>query len=149
MAFTLNRFEAVGNLTKDLELKESANGRKYCFLGIAQNEKDRQGNEMTTFLNATLFGQPAEYACTYAHKGDTVYIEGRITTRTVEDAGTGKKRTETNLNASRFMIVRSVGSRTGASMVADQNMAPQASAPATEFPDADLQLDISSDDLPF
>lgn len=147
MAFTLNKFEAVGNLTRDLELRESTNGRKYCFIGIAQNEKDRQGNEMTTFLNATLFGQPAEYACTYAHKGDTVYIEGRITTRTVEDAG--KKRTETNLNASRFMIVRSVGSRAGASTGADFGTAPQASAPAADFPDADLQLDISSDDLPF
>lgn len=143
MAFTLNRFEAVGNLTRDLELRESTNGRKYCFIGIAQNEKDRQGNEMTTFLNATLFGQPAEYACTYAHKGDTVYIEGRITTRTVEDAG--KKRTETNLNASRFMIVRSVGTKTGVTTPQDTSV----QAPVSGSEDPFDGIDITSDDLPF
>lgn len=143
MAFTLNRFEAVGNLTRDLELRESTNGRKYCFIGIAQNEKDRQGNEMTTFLNATLFGQPAEYACTYAHKGDTVYIEGRITTRTVEDAG--KKRTETNLNASRFMIVRSVGTKTGVTTPQDT----PAQTPVSGSEDPFEGIDITSDDLPF
>ena len=143
MAFTLNRFEAVGNLTRDLELRESTNGRKYCFIGIAQNEKDRQGNEMTTFLNATLFGQPAEYACTYARKGDTVYIEGRITTRTVEDAG--KKRTETNLNASRFMIVRSVGTKTGVTTPQDTSV----QAPVSGSEDPFDGIDITSDDLPF
>lgn len=143
MAFTLNRFEAVGNLTRDLELRESTNGRKYCFIGIAQNEKDRQGNEMTTFLNATLFGQPAEYACTYAHKGDTVYIEGRITTRTVEDAG--KKRTETNLNVSRFMIVRSVGTKTGVTTPQDTSVQTPVSGSEDPFDG----IDITSDDLPF
>lgn len=142
MAFTLNRFEVVGNLTRELEIRETTTGRKYCFLGVAQNSKDRQGNESTMFLNVTLWGQPAEYACTYAHKGDTVYLEGTISARTVEDAG--KKRTETSLNANRMMIVRS---KTGSSAV--QGGATQASAPASDFPEADLQLDISSDDLPF
>lgn len=142
MAFTLNRFEVVGNLTRELEIRETTTGRKYCFLGVAQNSKDRQGNESTMFLNVTLWGQPAEYACTYAHKGDTVYLEGTISARTVEDAG--KKRTETSLNANRMMIVRS---KTGPSAV--QGGATQTSAPASDFPEADLQLDISSDDLPF
>lgn len=144
MAFLLNRFELVGTLTRDPEMKSTQNGKNFCVLSIAQNEKDSSGNQKTTFLSAFVWGQAAEFACAYSHKGDTVYMEGKVGTK---DETIGERRiTSIVLTASRFQIVRSKATYNGGSAQPAPSGDTPASSPTSE---PEIQLDISSDDLPF
>ena len=81
-------FNAIGILTKDFELKTSANGVVYAFNGLAINRKwttqSGEQKEDVIFINFSLFGKQAENAKQYVGKGSQVYIEGRLANRKVE-----------------------------------------------------------------
>jgi single-strand DNA-binding protein len=51
-------------------------------LGIAINRQwtgqDGQKHDETTFVDVTLWARTAEIACEYLHKGDPIFIEGRL-----------------------------------------------------------------------
>lgn len=146
MAFTINEFTVVGNLTRDVELRTSATGANYAYVTVAQNRKDKSGKESSDFIEVTIWRQAAEFASKYAHKGDCVCIKGNISSYRREE--NGKVRTEMKLNASQFNIVHSSRRReegTYGGNSAYNVPRQQAPVPPTES----STLDITSDDLPF
>lgn len=95
----LNKAFLFGNLTKDPELKSLPSGIKVTSFGMATNRtyKDATGNkkEQAEFHNIVAFGKPAELIAQYLKKGRSVFVEGRIQTRSWDDqAGVKKYRTE-------------------------------------------------------
>lgn len=54
----LNQLVLVGRVTKDVEINESENGKKYTtmILAIPRIFKNEQGEYDTDFLSVTLFG---------------------------------------------------------------------------------------------
>jgi single-strand DNA-binding protein len=72
----------TGNVTKDPELRFSANGKPWITFGIAVNEfsKDKAGEkqEQTTFWDCKMFGDQAENFAASVSKGMRVKIDGRI-----------------------------------------------------------------------
>ena len=76
-----NFFGIVGRITKDIELRYTANNKAVCEVNIAINN----GKDDTTFLPITIFGKVAETTSQYCKKGDLVGISGIIKNHNWED----------------------------------------------------------------
>src|SRR6185436_13336573 len=96
----INKALIYGNLTRDPELKSLPSGSQVGEFGVATNRvwKDKNGakQESADFHNIVLFGRQVELAKQYLHKGNGVFIEGRIQTRSW-DGQDGVKRYRTEI----------------------------------------------------
>lgn len=102
----LNKVLIIGNITKDLELKATTGGTQVLNFSVATNRtwKDKEGNkqEDSEFHNVVAFGKQAETINQYMHKGDSIYVEGRLQTRSWEADGVKKYKTEIVLESFQF-----------------------------------------------
>lgn len=111
MAEGLNRAILVGNLGSDPELKFTNGGQGVLKMRIATtesyyNDKAQQRQERTDWHNVVVWGKRAEALNKILTKGRTVWIEGRIQTRSWEDKD-GSKRYATEIVASQIGLVGS------------------------------------------
>ncbi len=153
----LNKAIILGNLTRDPELKSLPNGTKVASLALATNRtwKDAQGmkRDSVEYHNVVAFAKPAEIITQYCKKGSSLYIEGRIQTRSW-DAPDGSKKYRTEIVLETFQFGPKAGGAGGGSPtqssgpISDQE-APQKDAPADldtiEYPDEEINLE----DIPF
>lgn len=155
MAKSVNKVILIGNLGKDPELKQTSNGTSVATMTVATNErfKDKSGEwqDKTEWHNVVLWQRLAEIASEYLKKGRSVYVEGRIQTRSWEDKQ-GQKRYTTEIVASDLVLLgggrggeeAGSGGR-GSSRGSDFDQ----SAPA-EFDSAPARAtEITDDDIPF
>lgn len=93
----MNKFQFLGRLTKDPEVRYTANNTQVTVFTIAVNRRFvAQGTErQSDFFNLTCFGKTAEFCAKYYKKGQQVLVEGRIQNRSWEDQ-TGNKRYATD-----------------------------------------------------
>src|SRR5881394_2859211 len=107
---SVNKVILIGNLGADPELKYTPTNRPVCNLSLATNEvfKDKSGQrqERTEWHRVTVWGESAENCSKYLAKGRTVYIEGRLQTRSWDDKE-GKKRYSTEVVADRVVFLGS------------------------------------------
>lgn len=112
MAFSLNRAQIIGNVTKAPEVR-SAGGQKVATFGVATNFvwKDATGTkkERAEFHNVVAWRKLAEICELYLKKGTKVYIEGRIQTRDWEGED-GVKRYKTEIIADNMIMLDKKGS---------------------------------------
>ena len=76
-----NRVILVGNLTRDIEVRETPGGASVADAGIAVNDRRKQGDDWvdeTSFVDLTLWGRTAENAAEYLSKGSPILVEGRL-----------------------------------------------------------------------
>ncbi len=95
----LNKVFILGNLTRDPELRQTPGGQTVCSFGVATNrrytDKSGQKQEQVEFHNLVAWGRQAEIIAQYLHKGSMVLVEGRLQTRSWQDAqGTKHWKTE-------------------------------------------------------
>jgi single-strand DNA-binding protein len=94
----VNKVILVGNLGKDPLVRRISNDVPVATFSVATTEyyKDKEGNRQpkTEWHNIVLWRGLAEVAEKYLHKGDRVYIEGKITYRSYEQEGVTKYITE-------------------------------------------------------
>lgn len=86
----MNKFQFMGRLTKDVEIKyTSGTNTQVSLFTLAVNRRYvEQGKERETdFFNLTSFGKTAEFIGKYFKKGQQVLVEGRIQNRTYENDG--------------------------------------------------------------
>jgi single-strand DNA-binding protein len=76
----INKYIAIGHLTKDPETREFSNNTK-CSFGLALN----QGKDETIFWDVECWNRVAENCQKYIKKGSCVYIEGKIKENKWED----------------------------------------------------------------
>lgn len=96
---SFNRVILMGNLTRDVQLRNLSSGSAVAELGLAVNRKwfDKKANqqkEEVTFVDVTLWGRQAEIASEYLAKGRSVMIEGRLQMDEWEDRESGQKRSK-------------------------------------------------------
>lgn len=81
---SVNKAIILGNLGRDPEFKEFGDGG-VANLAVATTRrvKGRDGNysNETEWHNVSIFGKSAEVVRDHFHKGDSIYVEGRIRTR--------------------------------------------------------------------
>ena len=79
---SFNKVILIGNLTRDPELRVTANGNSICKLGLAVNRayqtKEGERREETTFVDVDAFGKQAEVISKYMRKGRALMVEGRL-----------------------------------------------------------------------
>ena len=96
----LNKAQVIGNITQDIELKQTPSGQSVTNFGVATNRRwtDSSWNtqEQTEFHNIVLWGKLAEIAGQYLKKGNKIFIEWRLQTRNWE-AQDGSKRYRTEI----------------------------------------------------
>ena len=83
----MNTVILIGRLTKDVELRYTANEVPVATFTIAVNReyKNANGEYETDFINLVAFQQSAKLLSEYTHKGDLIGVKGRIQTRNYED----------------------------------------------------------------
>jgi len=76
-----NKIILVGNLTRDIELKNTQAGMAIANTAIATSRKftsNGEKKEEVCFVDITFFGRSAEVANQYLHKGSKILVEGRL-----------------------------------------------------------------------
>ena len=91
----MNQVVLIGNLTKDIETRQTPNGKSVATLSIAVK---RPHSEETDFFNVVVWDKKAEICAKYLKKGSKVGIVGYLYNNSYE-ANDGTKRTITQINA--------------------------------------------------
>ncbi|WP_096186072.1 single-stranded DNA-binding protein [Evansella halocellulosilytica] len=83
----INRVVLVGRLTKDPELRYTANGIAVASFTLAVNRpfSNQQGNREADFINIVVWRKQAENAANYLKKGSMAGVDGRIQTRSYDN----------------------------------------------------------------
>lgn len=145
----VNKVIIVGRLGKDPEVRHLENGASVANFPVATSEvyKDRntgERKEQTEWHNVVLWRGLADIAEKYLNKGDMVYIEGKLRTRSWEKDGITRYTTE--IVGDNMTMLSPKGSSEGTGMVsAPSNQ--QSSASTSQA--ADITIEDESDDLPF
>ncbi len=104
----VNKVILVGNLGKDPEVRHLEGGAVVANFPLATTEsyKDKTGqrNEQTEWHNIVVWRGLAEIAEKYLKKGMTIYIEGKLRTRSWDDKE-GHKRYTTEIVGDTFTIL--------------------------------------------
>jgi len=104
---SFNRVILAGNLTRDIELRETPGGASVADAGLAVNDRRKQGDEWvdeTSFVDLTLWGRTAENAAQYLSKGSPILIEGRLKQDSWENEA-GEKRTKLKVVVDRLQFL--------------------------------------------
>jgi single-strand DNA-binding protein len=150
----LNKVFIIGNLTRDPEIKSLPAGTRVATFSLATNRtwKDAQGakKESVEYHNIVAFARAADLIGQYCKKGSSLYIEGRLQTRSWDAPdGSKKYRTEIILENFQFGPKGTIGSTSPAPERQSDAEAPQKdSAPdldTIEYPDEEINLE----DIPF
>ena len=83
----------LGNLGKDPELRYTATGKANTTFSVAVNEGSGE-NKRVEWFSISAWDKTAELCSQYLRKGQEVFVEGRLQTRSWDDNGTKKYRTE-------------------------------------------------------
>jgi single-strand DNA-binding protein len=93
----VNKVILIGNLGKDPEFRKLESGASVARFSVATNEnyKDKNGDwqSQTEWHDVVAWRNLAEKAESTLKKGATVYVEGKLSTRSWEDSEGNKKRT--------------------------------------------------------
>lgn len=130
---SINRYIATGNLTREPELRRTANGMAVLNIGIAVNDRRKnpqsgEWEDYPNFLTCVMFGTRAESVSGYLHKGSKVAVEGKLRFSQWEKDGQKRSKIEVMIDDLELLTPR--------------NQAPATQAPieATAY---------YADDLPF
>lgn len=160
MPKSVNKVTLLGNLGKDPEIKFLPSGQAVANFSIATTDrvKDKasdQWQDRTEWHNITAYGRTAEIVRDYVKKGNKLYIEGRLTTRSWDDKETNKKvyRTEIVINDLVLLSGKGEGisegggssSRESSSRSSTASFDQRSSASQDDYASAE----ITDDDIPF
>jgi len=95
---SLNKVMIMGNLGADPEMRYTANGSAVTNFNVAVNESwtDSQGErkQRTEWFTVVTWNKTAENCAKYLAKGSSVFVEGRLQTRSWEADGQKHWKTE-------------------------------------------------------
>ena len=139
----LNKVFLMGNLTKDPELRYTAGGAPVANLRLAINRvyqmQSGEKKEDVCFVTVVVWRKQAEAAGQYLKKGDPLFVEGRLQSRSWETEDK-QKRSIMEVVAERIQFIsRGKGPTEGTHEAVEEEGAPQAPPAASG----------SEEDIPF
>ena len=152
----INHVTLVGRLVRDVELRKTNSNVSVCSFTVAVDRRfksQQPGGQDADFISCIAWRQSAEFLARYGSKGAIVSVEGRIQTRSYDNAS-GQKVYVTEVVADSVQLI---SNRNGASVsepAVNQTFTPSVDAAYGSDPMEDdfsntPSLDISSEDLPF
>lgn len=156
----MNRTVLVGRLTKDPELRYTANGVAVTTFTLAVNRTftNQNGEREADFINCVAWRRTAENTANFLKKGSLAGVEGRLSTRNYENQqGQRVYVTEVQADMVTFLEPKNaqnreqqqdqpVGAAAGADGNPNTNYNPFSQDP---FANDGKPINISDDDLPF
>ena len=159
----LNKVFLIGNLTRYPEVRTTPSGQTVATLGIATNRvwnnpKTGQKEQQVEFHNVVCWGRLGELVGQYMAKGRSLFIEGRLATRSWQDQKSGEKRYRTEIVAESIQFgPRPSGTPQagGGDQQENWNNGPQSAGSKVNAPAEDLPIiqedepEIEVKDIPF
>lgn len=155
---SLNKVMLIGNLTRDPNLRYTPNSTAVASFGIATNRSwtpadGGEKQERVDFHNIVAWSKLAEICGQLLHKGDKVYVEGRIQTRDWKTEA-GEERRITEIVIDNMMLLGGRGRANEGTNEAneDQNSSAKSNASSNDkaaVPAEAEQVEDVSDDIPF
>ncbi len=148
MSGSVNKVILIGNLGKDPEVRHLENGASVANFSIAtsENYKDRKSGEKVTqteWHSIVVWRGLADIAERFLKKGDKVFIEGKLRTRSWQDQDGNTKYTTEVIADNLTMLGKSPENNTSSSQ-----SQPKAASTSTAT-DEDFSGPDDVDDLPF
>ncbi len=153
---SVNKVILIGNVGQDPRVKYFDTGSAVATFPLATTERGytlqngTQIPERTEWHNIVASNRLAEIVDKYVHKGDKLYLEGKIRTRSYSDQ-TGALRYVTEIYIDNMEMLSPKGSNSGAP-ASDQSantVKPQPVQPVQQSQVQAVQQDNPADDLPF
>jgi len=143
----VNKITVIGHLGRDPEMRYTPNGQAVTSFSVASSRRyttsGGEQKEETEWFNVSAWGKLGETCNQYLTKGQQVYIEGRMSSRTYEGRdGTTRVSIDVFLNDVQFLGRGGDGG--GATESAPFEAGVGAGSGAEDGPEFD-----SVDDLPF
>ncbi|MDR0745121.1 MAG: single-stranded DNA-binding protein [Mediterranea sp.] len=151
---SVNKVILLGNVGRDPEVRYLDSGIAVATMSLATSERGytlangTQVPERTEWHNLVLWRGLAETAEKYVHKGDKLYVEGKIRTRSYDDQA-GNKRYVTEIFVENMEMLTPKGANVGAgipSQIMGSQQAPILPQGEQPVPEANNN---PADDLPF
>ena len=147
MSGSVNKVILIGNLGKDPDVRHLENGTTVANFPIAtsENYKDRKTGEkvsQTEWHNIVVWRGLADITERYLKKGDKVYIEGKLRTRSWQDQDGNTKYTTEVVADNLTMLGKSPDNSTSPP-------SQPAAATSSTTQNEDFSGPDDSDDLPF
>lgn len=146
---SLNKVMLIGNLTRDPECRYTPNQTQVCSFGLATNRDwvNESGERQSSveFHNLVVWSKLAEICKNLLHKGNKIYVEGRLQTRDWQTKD-GQPRRTTEIIVENMILL---GSRGDAP--AGETPVAETAAPAAEEESASDEVAVieDTDDIPF
>lgn len=148
----LNKAMIIGRLTRDPESRTIPSGVSVCTFSVATGNsytgKDGNKVDQTEFHNIVAWRKLGEIAQQYLKKGSQVYIEGRIQTRSWEDAQ-GQKKYRTEIVAENLIMLGSPRGGNAQNTNQDQESFNNSLEQLPTINQGQPDEDISVEDIPF
>ena len=149
----INSVVLVGRLTHDIEVRKTASSLSVAAFTVAcdrrlSQEQKNNGAQSADFINCVAWRGSADFLGNYAHKGDTVGVEGRLQTRSYDRDGQRVYVVEVLANSVNLLHSKqTVQSQEQASYEPQPTQEPK----PQQMSDFDYlpNVDVSSGDLPF
>ena len=144
----LNKAMIYGNLTRDPEKRALPSGQSVVSFAVATNrtytDKDGKKQEQVDYHDVVAFGKLADVMGQWLKKGRPVYLEGRLQTRSWEQDGVKRYKTEIVADTFQFGADGGGGGERSGGNTASAPVAPQQNS-APQYPEED----INPEDIPF
>ncbi len=159
----LNRVMLMGNLTRDVELKYTANNLAIGKLGLAVNRRwksaEGEQKEEVTFIDCEAFGKTAENIAKFFSKGRPIFLDGRLKLDQWEKEGQKFSKLKVVIEGFEFIDSKSSnnsggggGGDGGASEESGggyQRSAPRTSSATAPKPSTGGHTPVGEEDIPF
>ena len=98
----INKVLLIGNVGKDPEIKTLEGGNKYANITLATSftytDRNGQKREETEWHTVVTYGKLSDVVEKFVRKGSLLFIDGRLHTRSWDDNGKTRYRTEVIAN---------------------------------------------------
>lgn len=141
----MNQVCLIGRLTKDIELRNTANGQgKFVSFTLAVSEYSGQ-KEVTNFIPCFAFNNTAENMARFLSKGSLVSVSGRVNVRTTQNDG--KYETIVTITADRVNFLESAKTRGANVSAVDTNSNINLDSPMQNKTSSIASSNIDTDEI--
>jgi len=145
----LNHVVLIGRLTRDAELKQTANGQTVCKFSVAVNRRRKNGDQWedeANFFDVVVWGRQGEALSQYLLKGKMIGIDGELRQDRWQQEGQNRSKVEIIANNLQLLGGSGSGGEKG-NYSGNGSAAPE--RPAWKGQSAPPPEDNFADDIPF
>ena len=146
----INQVVLVGRLTRDAELKYTANGQAVCKFAIAVNRRKKNGEQWedeANYFDIVLWGRQGEAISQFLQKGKAVGVQGELCQNRWQQDGQNRSKVEIIASFVQLMSGgQGSGGGTGESRYGNNSGSGGENRNGQSAPPAD---DGFADDIPF